>query len=295
MLRSASAVRRAVARPGEIGATEPFDSHSTLGPTRHDRRLGRRSVARRRRRARRRRACAARARARAPDPARRRGATASTGDIIATRITRRISSRLPHSRSLGQFGCSRCHCSGAARISASNSCASVLGDPGDVVAQPARRASTVERRPHHPVVAAAAARSTPRRAPASRRCAARASPGRPGSVVRSPKNSTSTPSPVEVAVAEQAHDAVVAQRAQHRRARRRDRAARPRCRSPRAARANHVEQLRRLDRLDDGEHVVALRRPSTRRPLPAAEMRQREDHAVARGEPGGRCARSPRS
>ncbi len=32
-LRNASAVRRAVARPGEIGAMEPFDSHSTVGPT----------------------------------------------------------------------------------------------------------------------------------------------------------------------------------------------------------------------------------------------------------------------
>src|SRR4051812_38816793 len=33
MLRNASAVRRAVTRPGAIGAIEPFDSHSTLGPT----------------------------------------------------------------------------------------------------------------------------------------------------------------------------------------------------------------------------------------------------------------------
>src|SRR3954453_18652564 len=33
MLRITSAVRRAVARPGEIGATEPLEFHSTLGPT----------------------------------------------------------------------------------------------------------------------------------------------------------------------------------------------------------------------------------------------------------------------
>src|SRR3954453_13045793 len=33
MLRITSAVRRAVARPGEIGATDPFEFHSTLGPT----------------------------------------------------------------------------------------------------------------------------------------------------------------------------------------------------------------------------------------------------------------------
>src|SRR6476659_8243836 len=33
MLRNTSAVRRAVAAPGEIGATEPLESHSTLGPT----------------------------------------------------------------------------------------------------------------------------------------------------------------------------------------------------------------------------------------------------------------------
>ena len=33
MLRMTSAVRRAVARPGEIGATEPLEFHSTLGPT----------------------------------------------------------------------------------------------------------------------------------------------------------------------------------------------------------------------------------------------------------------------
>src|SRR4029079_14768996 len=33
MLRNTSAVRRAVAAPGEMGATEPFESHSTLGPT----------------------------------------------------------------------------------------------------------------------------------------------------------------------------------------------------------------------------------------------------------------------
>ena len=32
-LRNTSAVRRAVAAPGEIGATEPLESHSTLGPT----------------------------------------------------------------------------------------------------------------------------------------------------------------------------------------------------------------------------------------------------------------------
>src|SRR4051794_1607092 len=33
MLRITSAVRRAVARPGEIGATEPLEFHSMLGPT----------------------------------------------------------------------------------------------------------------------------------------------------------------------------------------------------------------------------------------------------------------------
>ena len=42
-----------------------------------------------------------------------------------------------------------------------------------------------------------------------------------------------------------------------------------------------LEQLGRLERLDDREHVVALRRHPGRRPLPAAEMRQREDHALA--------------
>ena len=42
-----------------------------------------------------------------------------------------------------------------------------------------------------------------------------------------------------------------------------------------------VEQLGRLERLDDGEHVVALLGHPRRGPLPAAEVRQREDHAVA--------------
>ena len=45
-----------------------------------------------------------------------------------------------------------------------------------------------------------------------------------------------------------------------------------------------LEQLGRLERLDDREHVVALRGHPRRGPLPAAEVRQREDHALARGE-----------
>ena len=108
----------------------------------------------------------------------------------------------------------------------------------------------------------------------------------PGSVVRSPKNSTSTPSPAMSRSREQAHDAVVAQRAQHRHARRRDRAARPRCRSRRAARRTSRAARAARSVSTTASSRCPLQRHPRARPLPAAEVRQREDHAVARGEPG---------
>ena len=88
--------------------------------------------------------------------------------------------RGPHrcrSRSLGQFGWRRCHCSGARADQLLELGGEVLGDPGDVVAEPARCASVSR-----------AARTTPRggRCPRSRRpsgtaghrCAGRGWPAR---------------------------------------------------------------------------------------------------------------------
>ena len=96
------------------------------------------------------RAGAARPRCRAPGPARRRRPRASTGRSSATRRARsrpgspvarvrcgRRHEALSLARSLGQFGCIRSHCSGAARISSSKRDASRLRHALDIVAEPA--------------------------------------------------------------------------------------------------------------------------------------------------------------
>ena len=290
MLRITSAVRRAVARPGEIGATEPLEFHSTLGPTDHDAGLGRRPVARRRRRARRRRACAARARARAPDPARRRDATASTA--TSSRLCTTLTPS-PDSRSLGQFGCSRCHCSGAARISSSSSCASSW-----VIRAMSSRRRPIrcdrERRPHHAEVVAAGRESRPRPAATSRRAQRerRRTAGQRG------------------ALAEELDLDPVARRCRGRRA-----GTRCGCRAAPAARcvetsgpsgttsmpiaarcsANHSSSSGGSMRSTTASMPVPAARHPRRRPLPPAEVRQREDHAVALLRGRLRCARSRRS
>ena len=114
MLRITSAVRRAVARPGEIGATEPLEFHSTLGPTDTIAGLGRRAVAR---------TDDAHVDAELAQLARQAEHLALHAAGTRERVRRRHHD--PHARhrlsrtfrSLGQFGWSRCHCSGAARIS----------------------------------------------------------------------------------------------------------------------------------------------------------------------------------
>ena len=102
----------------------------------------------------------------------------------------------------------------------------------------------------------------------------------PGSVVRSPKNSTSGPSPGEVAVDDEADDVVVAQRPHHRRGgvgtERHDGHA-----EARTEIGEPFEQLRWLDPLDhDRDRVPAVGDPAPR-PLPAAEVRQGDDDALA--------------
>ena len=127
-----------------------------------------------------------------------------------------------------------------------------------------------------------------------RRPGAQASVAGPaGSVVRSPKNSTSTPLPIDVAIAQQAHDLVVAECPQHRPARPSARAARRSCRGPGARSTNHSNSSGRLERLDDDGHLVALVGQPAPGPLPATEVRQGEDRAVALRRARPRCAGSP--
>ena len=116
--------------------------------------------------------------------------------------------------------------------------------------------------------------------------------GPPGSVVRSPKNSTSTPPPLDVAVAQQADDLVGPQRLEHRRP-----ASGPSGTTFMPSDSRNVdeplEQLGRLERLDhDGDRWPLIGEPAAG-PLPAAEVGQGEDHALARRRARRRCARSP--
>ena len=106
--------------------------------------------------------------------------------------------------------------------------------------------------------------------------------GPPGIVVRSPKNSTSTPSPARSRSLSRHTTRLALQRAQRPPARPRGRAARPPCRSPRARR--RTTRTARAAR-------PARRRPSGPTPRPAshagreveaAEVRQRQDDARAR-------------
>ncbi len=160
-------------------------------PDAHDRRVGRRAVARARRCARRRRAGAARARARAPAPARRRDATSSRDR--SSRPSSRA--RLSDSRSLGQFGLQEMPLLGRDPDELFELGGETLRDAGDVGAQAALARSI-----------GIGGRTTPRcPRPASKYTATGSSvapvrsasvAGPAGSVVRSPKNSTSTPSPV---------------------------------------------------------------------------------------------------
>ena len=142
--------------------------------------------------------------------------------------------------------------------------------------------------------------------PSSRQNAAVGSSGAPlrsasvagpaGIVVGSPKKSTATPSPAEVAVTHQAHDVPAGQRAEH---------APARVRTERddvhaeGLTGGHepVEQLRRLDRLGDDREAGGAR--TSRQPragdVPVPEVRQREDHPAARRDRRIQVARPRRS
>ena len=168
-VRRGRAVRARSARPNRSSSTR----RSGRRRRHRARAAGRRTA---RRCARRRRAGAVRARARAPGPARHRGGTSEYGrrhhDPHASLSLR------SHSRSLGQFGCSRCHCSGAARISASNSWASTCVMRATSSRNRPSRCDR-DRRPHDRVVVAAGTKVDRGRAAASPRCAGRGWRGRP--------------------------------------------------------------------------------------------------------------------
>ena len=146
----------------------------------------------------------ARARARAPGPARRRTTDSEYGHESVTRSASRASAshrscpviprRVGRGRD-GQLGCIRSQCSGAARISSSKRCASSWVTRA-TSSRSRAAAFDRERRTDPDAVPAVGAEVAPPPGAAARPSAARASPGPPGSVVRSPKNSTSTPSPV---------------------------------------------------------------------------------------------------
>ena len=159
----------------------------------------------------------------------------------------------------------------------------VLGDPGDVLAR-ASPALDGQRRADDAVVAVEPSREVHAtgRIGAPVRSASVAGPA--GSVVRSPKNSTSTPLPLEVAVAEQADDLRCGRGPARSPAGRPVRAAPRSCRGAPASSANHSNSSGG----SSGSTTTVMWWPCVGHPapgpLPAAEVRQGEDHALARGE-----------
>ena len=253
-------------------------------PDRHDARLGRRSVAR------------------ADDPhvdaelAQTRaspstwpctppGREREYGDVITTRTTSPLvasHSALP--RSLGQFGCNKCHCSGAARISSSSSTRELLGDPRDVVAQatpsaPPRSAAGPPRGGHGRAKVDRGGHQCRPGAQRERRRAARQA--RPLA-----EEVDLDPVALDVAIGEQAHDPVVAQRPRAPRATRRGRAAPRRSRSRPAARrttpSSSGGSIRSTTAISRWPRNAIQAPPHSHPP----RCGQREDHALAAREAG---------
>ena len=219
-------------RPRSARSNRSRSTRRSARRTRHRARAAARRTARRR--ARRRRACAARARARAPVPARHRDGTASTETSSRLAHARHSPSLAGRRRSLGQFGCIRCHCSGAARISASNSWASTW-----VI-----RATSSRNRPSRATgtggrtcAAMVAARSKVDRRRQQRRPCPQGERRRAARQRRALAEELHVDAVAgQIAVAQQADDAVVAQRLQHARPTHRDRAGRRRARARGAGR-----------------------------------------------------------
>ena len=126
-------------------------------------------------------------------------------------------------------------------------------------------------------------RSTPRWAGSARPCATTSVAGPAGSVVRSPKNSTSTP-PVPMSRSQSRHSTSLLLSALI------DAIAGPGpsgttfMPSDRRKPSEPLEQLRRLERLDHDRDRDALVSDPAPRPLPSAQVGKGEDHAPAGGE-----------
>ena len=266
--------------PGAIGAIEPFDSHSTVGPTltidgsgggpSHGREDAHVDVE-------------------LPQFARQARDLSLHPAGPRHRIGRRhhdshgaqLALAAFPMRSLGQLGWSRCHCSGRAGSGPRTRA------PAPGSSARCRRAvcppRSTERGTHHRVVVAAGAevdRGRQQRGAGSQR--ERRRPARAASCVRRrtrPRRrrrsgrgrTTGTRCGCR---------ATPSRRSSTRRAR----AARSRGPSPRVAAANHVQQFGRFERLDDGEHVVALLGHPRRGPFPSARG------AAARGSRRCRAA-----
>ena len=295
MLRIASAVRRAVAPSGrdrrDRTVRVPLDARPDA--TRRRARAAARRTARRR--ARRRRACRSSRASPSTWPCTPPGRDSEYGDVIDDSHGRSlVASRLSYSRSLGQFGCSRCHCSGAARISASNSWASTW-----VIRATSSRSRPSRydrnRRPHLGRMVATRSkvdRGRQQRRPGAqrerRRAARAASCARRRTRPRRRRRSRSR---------SHSRHTMRLSRSACSSARRRTSGPSGTTSSPSSRRwpTNHstarAARSARRPRACDGP-CTAIHAAG---PLPSAEVRQGEDHAVARARAPRRCARSPRS
>ena len=224
------------------------------------------------------------------------GRDSEYGDVITTRISapygRRshsysdVASHARH-RSLGQFGCIRCHCSGAARIRISSSCASAwVIRAMSSRNRPNRRTGTggrTFRDGRDPV------ESRPRPEATSHRCAGRASRGRPAASCARRRTRPRRRRRSDVAVTSR-QTMRLSRSACSTAPDARDRAGRLRCRLARAARrtsrAARAARSARRPRAADGPCTPSSRPPTPSRRGAAARGSRR----LPTREPGSMCS-----
>ena len=203
-----------------------------------------------------------------------------TARSLDTPIGWRILAHVPYPGSLGQFGWNRCHCSGARRMRCSSSSARywVTRATSSRSEPAARRGVGGRTTPRWPLTVAREVHGDGQ----DRGAGAQSERRRPGGQRRALAEELDLDAaPADVAVGEQADDLVLLQRLQRR---------------PPGVRAEGddlhaqlgaqlgepVEQLRRVDALDDDRHRIADVGEPASRPLPPAEVRQGEDDAAPR-------------